>query len=224
VVAAPPPGGTAAGSLIPDSGSMSSAWLVSLLSPHAALLAFVLLLAGGLALPIPEDVVLVSAGIVAGLGHAGLADMLVITFLGVLLGDVAMYAIGWHWGDRIRQWRFFDRLVSAEREAGIRAAFARRGIWFVFAARFLWGIRVAVYLVAGMSRQITPARFLLADGLAVLLTVPVKVVLGFYGAHHRAWLEQALHTEERVIGILAGSILLLLTLWWLWRRRISRQL
>ncbi|MCG9124216.1 DedA family protein [Laribacter hongkongensis] len=203
---------------------MSSAWLVSLLSPHAALLAFVLLLAGGLALPIPEDVVLVSAGIVAGLGHAGLADMLVITFLGVLLGDVAMYAIGWHWGDRIRQWRFFDRLVSAEREAGIRAAFARRGIWFVFAARFLWGIRVAVYLVAGMSRQITPARFLLADGLAVLLTVPVKVVLGFYGAHHRAWLEQALHTEERVIGILAGSILLLLTLWWLWRRRISRQL
>lgn len=203
---------------------MSSAWLVSLLSPHAALLAFVLLLAGGLALPIPEDVVLVSAGIVAGLGHAGLADMLVITFLGVLLGDVAMYAIGWHWGDRIRQWRFFDRLVSAEREAGIRAAFARRGIWFVFAARFLWGIRVAVYLVAGMSRQITPARFLLADGLAVLLTVPVKVVLGFYGAHHRAWLEQALHTEERVIGILAGSVLLLLTLWWLWRRRISRQL
>ncbi|ASJ23198.1 DedA family protein [Laribacter hongkongensis] len=203
---------------------MSSAWLVSLLSPHAALLAFVLLLAGGLALPIPEDVVLVSAGIVAGLGHAGLADMLVITFLGVLLGDVAMYAIGWHWGDRIRQWRFFDRLVSAEREAGIRAAFARRGIWFVFAARFLWGIRVAVYLVAGMSRQIAPARFLLADGLAVLLTVPVKVVLGFYGAHHRAWLEQALHTEERVIGILAGSILLLLTLWWLWRRRISRQL
>ncbi|MCG9064578.1 DedA family protein [Laribacter hongkongensis] len=203
---------------------MSSAWLVSLLSPHAALLAFVLLLAGGLAVPIPEDVVLVSAGIVAGLGHAGLADMLVITFLGVLLGDVAMYAIGWHWGDRIRQWRFFDRLVSAEREAGIRAAFARRGIWFVFAARFLWGIRVAVYLVAGMSRQIAPARFLLADGLAVLLTVPVKVVLGFYGAHHRAWLEQALHTEERVIGILAGSILLLLTLWWLWRRRISRQL
>ncbi|MCG9093838.1 DedA family protein [Laribacter hongkongensis] len=203
---------------------MSSAWLVSLLSPHAVLLAFVLLLAGGLALPIPEDVVLVSAGIVAGLGHAGLADMLVITFLGVLLGDVAMYAIGWHWGDRIRQWRFFDRLVSAEREAGIRAAFARRGIWFVFAARFLWGIRVAVYLVAGMSRQIAPARFLLADGLAVLLTVPVKVVLGFYGAHHRAWLEQALHTEERVIGILAGSILLLLTLWWLWRRRISRQL
>ncbi|MCG9026894.1 DedA family protein [Laribacter hongkongensis] len=203
---------------------MSSAWLVSLLSPHAALLAFVLLLAGGLALPIPEDVVLVSAGIVAGLGHAGLADMLVITFLGVLLGDVAMYAIGWHWGDRIRQWRFFDRLVSAEREAGIRAAFARRGIWFVFAARFLWGIRVAVYLVAGMSRQIVPVRFLLADGLAVLLTVPVKVVLGFYGAHHRAWLEQALHTEERVIGILAGSILLLLTLWWLWRRRISRQL
>ena len=203
---------------------MSSAWLVSLLSPHAALLAFILLLAGGLAVPIPEDVVLVSAGIVAGLGHAGLADMLVITFLGVLLGDVAMYAIGWHWGDRIRQWRFFDRLVSAEREAGIRAAFARRGIWFVFAARFLWGIRVAVYLVAGMSRQITPARFLLADGLAVLLTVPVKVVLGFYGAHHRAWLEQALHTEERVIGILAGSVLLLLTLWWLWRRRISRQL
>ncbi|ACO73343.1 DedA-family integral membrane protein [Laribacter hongkongensis HLHK9] len=203
---------------------MSSAWLVSLLSPHAALLAFVLLLAGGLAMPIPEDVVLVSAGIVAGLGHAGLADMLVITFLGVLLGDVAMYAIGWHWGDRIRQWRFFDRLVSAEREAGIRAAFARRGIWFVFAARFLWGIRVAVYLVAGMSRQIAPARFLLADGLAVLLTVPVKVVLGFYGAHHRAWLEQALHTEERVIGILTGSILLLLTLWWLWRRRISRQL
>ncbi|MCG9079272.1 DedA family protein [Laribacter hongkongensis] len=203
---------------------MSSACLVSLLSPHAALLAFVLLLAGGLALPIPEDVVLVSAGIVAGLGHAGLADMLVITFLGVLLGDVAMYAIGWHWGDRIRQWRFFDRLVSAEREAGIRAAFARRGIWFVFAARFLWGIRVAVYLVAGMSRQIAPARFLLADGLAVLLTVPVKVVLGFYGAHHRVWLEQALHTEERVIGILAGSILLLLTLWWLWRRRISRQL
>ena len=203
---------------------MSSAWLVSLLSPHAALLAFVLLLAGGLALPIPEDVVLVSAGIVTGLGHAGLADMLVVTFLGVLLGDVTMYAIGWHWGDRIRQWRFFDRLVSAEREAGIRAAFARRGIWFVFAARFLWGIRVAVYLVAGMSRQITPARFLLADGLAVLLTVPVKVVLGFYGAHHRAWLEQALRTEERVIGFLAGSFLLLLTLWWLWRRRISRQL
>lgn len=68
---------------------------------------------------------------------------------------------------------------------GCRAVRARYSNWVLFVARFLPGLRSPIFLTAGMTRRIPFWRFLLLDGLAALISVPVWVYLGYFGAYNR---------------------------------------
>ena len=56
--------------------------------------AFGMLILCGFGLPIPEDITLVAAGVVSGFHATNPHVMLVICFIGVLLGDGIVYMLG----------------------------------------------------------------------------------------------------------------------------------
>jgi membrane protein DedA with SNARE-associated domain len=87
----------------------------------------------------------------------------------------------------------------------------------VFFGRFLFGVRAVTFFVSG-SLHVPLSTFLLMDGLAALLSVPISVFLAWYfGAH----LEEAfkwIGTLNQTILIGLGVVVVIgLTL--LWRRR-----
>ncbi|MGL4752945.1 MAG: DedA family protein, partial [Aeromonadaceae bacterium] len=169
---------------------------------------FFILLICGFGVPIPEDITLVAGGIIAGLGFADVHLMFVVGMAGVLLGDGIMFTMGRLFGERIQQLPLFRRLLPPHRFAHVQEKFEKYGHWVLFVARFLPGLRSPIFITAGMSRRVGYLRFLLMDGFAALISVPIWVYLGYFGAYNRDWLMKWVERGQVSLLILAAVVLL----------------
>lgn len=79
--------------------------LVALLSGLSGITAYGailgILLACGLGVPVPEDIILIAAGILAGLENISLTGALIAGFCGVLAGDIILFFLGRKFGKRV---------------------------------------------------------------------------------------------------------------------------
>jgi membrane protein DedA with SNARE-associated domain len=194
--------------------------LITLFAEHAYASVFIALLLCGAGVPLPEDITLVAGGVIAGLGYANVHVMFGVAMVGVLLGDASMFLLGHHFGARIRRLRFFAWLLPPSRYAKVQQKFERYGNRMMFVARFLPGMRTAVFITAGATHRVSFWRFILLDGLAALISVPLWVYLGYLGADNRQWLATWIHRGQGGLWILAGVLVLLGT--WLWWRQRHR--
>ena len=139
---------------------------------------FVALFLGGIGMPIPEEVPVLTSGVLAHEGVVRWWLALPVCIAGVLSGDVVLYWAGHHWGERVLGWRVVRRVLSPEREASLKAAYRRHGVKIVFTARHVIGLRAAAFLTAGIAR-VSFGRFLAADVVASMLGVPTSFGLAF---------------------------------------------
>mgnify|MGYP002143676393 FL=1 len=163
-----------------------------------------MLLLCGFGLPIPEDITLVAGGIIAGLGYADVHTMFAVCMAGVLIGDGIMFTLGHTFGQRILAFAPIRRIVTPHRFAQVQEKFVKYGNWVLFVARFLPGLRSPIFIVAGMSRRISIWQFIVMDGLAACISVPIWVYLGDYGAYNRDWLLHMVSRGQTGIYTLLG--------------------
>lgn len=143
---------------------------------------FLLLAGTGTGLPIPEDVVLLTAGTICSTGHGLFFVMVPIAVLGVFTGDTILFRIGAKLGPKVIEHPKLRTVLTPARVAAVRARLDKYGAWTIFLARFLPGVRAPTFLLAG-SMGVTQRRFWMADGAAACVFVPVMVWLGFrFGA------------------------------------------
>ena len=179
---------------------------------------FFVLVACGFGVPIPEDVTLVAGGVISGLGYANVHIMVAVGMLGVLVGDGLMYTAGRVFGHRILKARFVARVMTPKRYAQVQEKFDKYGNRVLFVARFLPGLRTPIFITAGISRKVSYLRFLMMDGLAALISVPVWVYLGAYGAENTDWLMQKIHQFQYGLFVLIGIGAAVLGYFW-WKKR-----
>jgi len=128
---------------------------------------FLALLAAGFGAPIPEELPVLTAGVLVGHEDTPLRwwIMLPVCILGVVIGDTVLYGAGRFFGKRIVNSQWIQRkILSLEQQSKLEKAFHERGIWVLLGARLLPGVRTPVFIMAGVSR-LPFARFILADGL-----------------------------------------------------------
>jgi len=195
--------------------------LIRFFAENGYVAVFVVLLVSGFGVPVPEDISLVAGGIISGLGYADVRVMCLVGLAGVLVGDSVMFLIGRHLGVRAMQLRWIRHLMTPRRYALVRQKFDRYGNRLMFIARFLPGLRSAIYLTAGMTQRVPFWRFLMLDGLAALISVPVWVWLGHAGAQNREWLLGWLKRGQGAITLAVAAAIALVA-WWLWRRARDR--
>jgi LPXTG-motif cell wall-anchored protein len=193
--------------------------LVALFAENGYAAVFIALLLCGAGIPLPEDITLVAGGIIAGLGYADVHTMAAVTMVGVLLGDAAMFLLGHHYGEHLLQWKPIALLMPPRRYAKMQEKFERYGNRLMFFARFLPGMRTAVYITAGATHRVSFWRFLLLDGFAALISVPFWVYLGYFGANRREWLLMWIHRGQSSLWVVGGIAVMALLAWWLYRRR-----
>lgn len=167
---------------------------------------FLVLFGAGLGVPIPEEIAVLAAGVLAHEGVVRWWIALPVCLVAILGGDVALYWIGHHWGERILDWRVVRHLLTQAREERYKAAYRRHGVKIVFAARHVAGVRAAAFLTAGIAR-VPFAQFLAVDTAAALLGVPVSFALAFFFADQLERLLTDVHRVERWLAI-AGLIVL----------------
>ncbi|MDO4643800.1 MAG: DedA family protein [Cardiobacteriaceae bacterium] len=200
---------------------MGFAFLQSFLFDYGYYAVFAVLVISGMGLPLPEDITLVTAGIISALSDKDVHLMFVVSYLGVLMGDWVMYLIGWKFGPHLRRTRWFSKILTPERMIQTEALFHRYGNRVIFVARFLPGLRAPIYVMTGISRHVSLLQFTLMDGLAAILSVPLFVYVGYYGAENHEWLVKKMHEFKYVtaaaIVVAAGMIF-----YALWRRKRRR--
>ncbi|MCA2959264.1 MAG: DedA family protein [Silvanigrellales bacterium] len=195
--------------------------LVDFFSSFGYAAVFGVLLACGFGVPIPEDITLVAGGIISGLGYTNVHIMLLVSLAGVLIGDGTMFALGRVFGGRILKVRFVARFLTAERYAMVQAQFEKYGNWVLFVARFMPGLRSPIFMTAGITRRVSFWRFLLMDGFAALISVPIWVYLGYYGANKRDWLMDQVERGQSGVIALIGVLLVAIVVFYVLRRRAN---
>lgn len=142
------------------------------------------LLAGGLGAPIPEDPFLVAAGALAnGEGYKYAAWTLFVVLGAVLTGDVILYWGVRRLGPKILERPLIKKVLPAERMEKIHALSEKHGGRLIFVARFIAGFRSAVFILAALHKM-PFHRFFLWDVLGALISVPLAVAVGYFGAEY----------------------------------------
>ena len=194
--------------------------LALIFTPHLPYLAILAtLLASGLGAPIPEEATVVAAGILAAHGTVNFWLALGTCWVGALLGDCCWYFVGYHFGKNIlREHRLWTYFVTPRREDRMEELINQHGLKVLFAARFLVGIRSAVYLASGILR-LPFRRFLLTDLFAATVVVGTFYTASYlWGPTIGAWLQRAeVALTVVVLAALTGLIA------WLWRRRARKR-
>ena len=184
---------------------------------------FGLLFACGLGLPLPEDVPLLLGGYFASQGKMHLAWVGLLAWLGIIGGDCVLYAIARKYGLNITRVPLIGHHVTRERILWAEKKFERYGVWVVAVCRLFAGVRGAMVVAAGTIR-FNFIKFVIADGIAALISGGLFVALGYFlGRKFGSVTEirQRIKPYEHWVmaGIIAGAVLFILYLWWKHRRR-----
>jgi len=139
---------------------------------------FVLFLATAFGSPVTEDLLLLIGGWLVGGGVFSWRVALPLSYVGILSTDLLLYTFGRKLRSHSLRRRWLRKLIRPGRLRLATRWFARFGDAVVCAARFIPGTRMLVFASAGL-RGMRPLRFLVLDGLAALVWVPLLVGLGW---------------------------------------------
>jgi membrane protein DedA with SNARE-associated domain len=149
----------------------------------AYLIVLVALLAGSVGIPAPEDLTLIAAGVLCSLSQVNTWVMALTCYLGLIIGDLIIYRIGWMAGPTLFRKKWFRRHISTSRLQAMRKNLHKRTMLTILVARHLFYIRTATFLMCGAVR-ISFSRFLVMDAIAALITTPLMMGIGYAFANN----------------------------------------
>ena len=179
---------------------------------------FLILFLCGLGLPIPEELTLLSGGFFIHLAILRLYPTLAVSFLGILGGDLAIYAIGKKWGPDLLHHPILRKIITESRLEKGRQFFQDHGNKTVFIARFISGFRVPVFFASG-TMGIKLGRFLWLDFLGALILIPLLILLGYYFGASISWLAEVITRIDHLLKFLAVLACVAVLVFYLWLRR-----
>ena len=188
----------------------------------------------GFGFPLPEDIILVTGGVLAWFASpldapsvhemvrdVGLQWMVAVGMAGILAGDSIIYWMGRRLGAHIAEHRLLRRIVPPDKLQEVERRLRKSGNVVVVIARYLPGLRAPTYFTVGHSR-LPYWQFLLFDGLAALISAPLWVGLGFWFGDdiERAAVEASRFGHYILLGV--SVVLAALAFRWLQRRRAAQ--
>lgn len=185
--------------------------------------AFFLVLLEDFAVPSPGELVLIGTSLIASQGGLHILPLLLLAWLGALIGDNIGFAIG-HFGGARLLVRYGRRLgLTHERLESVHRFFERYGGEVVLVARFVQGARQLNGIVAG-SAGMPWKRFLIYNAIGAALWVGTwgygVYALGKQFLDYLPMIEKFSFYLVTALGVvLAGTFL-----WWFWRRRGRRSI
>ena len=167
---------------------------------------FVLILCG-LGLPLPEDILLVLMGFLVHNGHGNITLALILGYMGIICGDSIVFTIGKKFGTRILKIKLFSKLLTKNRLKRAKKFTQDHGKKTIFLARFLPGLRSAVFFSCGILK-LRFSTFFAIDSLAAIISAPIFVMLGYYFGDEIDLLITYVKKVDRVVIITLIAILI----------------
>ena len=182
------------------------------MAQNPELWAFLLLVACGLGLPPwSEELVILGSGYFVAEGEISYLAAVLWCWAGILTGDTVIYSLGRFTGDRVYHWPVLRSHLRPARRRRFNSSFLKHGTKVVFFARFLPGVRMVAYLVAGNLRM-KYWKFVLLDSIGAGLTVPISVYLGWKFASNLDYVQDLIHHYRFPLLVLAAVAAAVITI------------
>ena len=183
-------------------------YLIDFFSTYGYFAVFIVLIACGMGMPVPEDVTLIAGGVICALSkstshHLHPEIMFLTAFTGVIIGDGTMFFMGRRLGSKVTRLPGVRRIITEKVYGEIQAKVLKYGDKILFVARFLPGIRAPIYIMAGVSHRVSYLKFVIMDGLAAIISVPLLVYLGYFFANDLdVILNYVKHSEVAIVCLI----------------------
>jgi len=152
-----------------------------------------------------ESVIFI-AGFFAHEGYLSLPKIIVISFIGTLFADQALYHVGRHYGNHV-----LDRIPSLRVRADRAFILLRRyENIFILSFRFIWGIRIVSPIIIGSS-GVSVARFMILNFIAAVIWSVGSCTAAYFFAH---LIMDKFHLIPKIIlgiVVMGGGILYIFT-------------
>ncbi len=171
---------------------------------------FGMFIASGMGAPIPEEIAIVCAGLwTAHHPEYGITRWLMLPtcICAVVLSDSILYTVGRLYGKRLFSRPFMLRWVPKTTQDRILDNFEKYGVNILLFGRLVPGVRMPLFLTAGLLR-LSITRFIIADGLGAGLGNSLFFLLAFWFGEQ---FQEALENAEGAIWKV-GPFLIMVTL------------
>ena len=158
----------------------------------------------GVGVPLPEEGVFLAAGWYGAKHDANVWVLCACGVLGILLGDSIPYWTGRHFGLRMLKKRPFAWFMSEKSIDKTRAFFSKNGSKTIFVGRFVAGLRMPTFFLAG-SMHVPYWSFLMWDSAGALISCPTSIWLAY---HYGPRAEEMLKESKPVLFTVLGLVVL----------------
>lgn len=115
---------------------------------------FILLILAGFNIPISEDAILFTSGILASQYPQYYFQLFLAVLFGAYFSDLICYLLGRKIGPQLLKITFFSKIISTKKLKKISHYYEKHGIWTLFFGRFIpFGVRNALFFTAGLSKM-----------------------------------------------------------------------
>lgn len=128
---------------------------------------------------VSEDLATITSGLLAASGKLTYPQAVVAAYLGIFIGDLIIFWLGFHFGRPLLRHRWSRWIASEKGVNRAQRLFRHNGLRLILLTRFLPGTRTATYFAAG-ALHAPVLRFVAAFALAAALWTPFLVGLSFF--------------------------------------------
>ena len=180
---------------------------------------FICVFVGNLGLPLPEELVLLAAGFLAGRHTLQLGTLYIVAIVSAVTGDCCGFVIGRTGGQRLFEWLSEKSQLLHRRYKRLQTFFLWHGNQAVFFARFITGARFMAGPMAGAAGMRFRS-FLAWDLLGAFIWCSAMITIGYFVGNQLEWVAHAVHKGGQWIA--AAGLLVMTAMWLFWRYRRHR--
>ncbi len=159
------------------------AYATVFVSDYSYLAVFLFLFSLSFALPVSEEVALLTIGYLTKEGLVAFPYALIVSFFGIMAGDLFLFFLGRFAGNYILKSRYFRKLFKEKNIERGKLFIEKNGPKVVFISRFVLGVR-ATTMVASGTLKMKVRTFAIYDFLAMLIFLPILEFIGYFLAEN----------------------------------------
>lgn len=185
---------------------------------------FGLLFLGAFGPTLPEEIVLIIAGYFIIKFNLNPLELFLISFSGIVISDNIIYLLGLKIGSPLLKNKLFHKIFSPIKQRWVRRLFFRYKFRLFFLGRYLYGLRPAILLFAGLTK-VRWRLFFLYNSLSAFINTFIWISLGYIFSTHIDKLIILVRKGELYIFLILIILILyfLIEYWLLKKEIISRE-
>jgi len=183
---------------------------------------FILLIGCGLGIPLPEDIILFTAGYFVYKGVMNLPMSISVAIIGIILGDLMIFYAGKKFGRKILRAKIFlIKIMTLQRLLKAKRFLKKRGNLTIFIGRFLPGLRAPIFFTSGLM-GVKPSVFITLDGIATFISAPVLLYLAYYFGEELDRLKTYL-LKFQLYVLLGGGVIVIAFILYKWKKKSEKK-